>query len=68
MGEEPAHQPRVQAKAAYDDRFLYLIWKVEDKFVLNCRYGGWNDQRINAALALAHSLYDGPIDLTPLRG
>jgi hypothetical protein len=34
MGEEPAHQPRVQAKAAYDDRFLYLIWKVEDRFVL----------------------------------
>src|SRR3954470_3814521 len=34
MGEEPAHQPKVQAKAAYDDHFLYLIWKVEDKFVL----------------------------------
>ena len=34
MGEEPAHQPKVQAKAAYDDHYLYLIWKVEDKFVL----------------------------------
>src|SRR6266550_8503321 len=34
MGEEPAHQPKVQARAAYDDQFLYLIWKVEDKFVL----------------------------------
>ena len=34
MGEEPAHQPKVQAKAAYDDQYLYLIWKVEDKFVL----------------------------------
>jgi hypothetical protein len=34
MGEEPAHQPKVQVKAAYDDEFLYLIWKVEDRFVL----------------------------------
>jgi hypothetical protein len=34
MGDEPAHQPKVQAKAAYDDDYLYIIWKVEDKFVL----------------------------------
>jgi hypothetical protein len=34
MGEEPAHQPKVQAKAAYDDHSLYLIWKVEDRYVL----------------------------------
>lgn len=34
MGEEPAHQPKVQAKVAYDDQFLYLIWKVDDRFVL----------------------------------
>jgi hypothetical protein len=34
MGQEPAHQPKVQAKLAYDDRYLYLIWKVEDQFVL----------------------------------
>jgi hypothetical protein len=34
MGEEPAHQPKVQAKAAYDDHFLYVIWKVGDRFVL----------------------------------
>jgi hypothetical protein len=34
MGQEPAHQPKVQAKAAYDDHFLYLIWKVEDQYVL----------------------------------
>jgi Carbohydrate-binding family 9 len=34
MGEEPAHQPKVQAKVAYDDGFLYLIWRVEDKYVL----------------------------------
>lgn len=34
MGKEPAHQPKAQAKAAYDDHFLYLIWKVEDQYVL----------------------------------
>lgn len=34
MGEEPAHQPKVQAKVAYDDQALYLIWKVEDRYVL----------------------------------
>lgn len=34
MGDEPAHQPKAQARAAYDDQFLYLIWKVEDKYVL----------------------------------
>ena len=34
MGEEPAHQPTVQAKAAYDDHYLYVIWKVEDHYVL----------------------------------
>lgn len=33
MGEEPAHQPKAQAKAAYDDQAIYLIWKVEDKYV-----------------------------------
>jgi hypothetical protein len=37
MGEEPAHQPRVRAKAAYDDHFLYVIWNVEDRFVLGRR-------------------------------
>src|SRR5262245_4316751 len=34
MGEEPAHQPKVQARTAYDDHFLYVIWKVDDKYVL----------------------------------
>jgi hypothetical protein len=34
MGEEPVHQPKVQAKAAYDDQYVYLIWKVEDRYVL----------------------------------
>lgn len=34
MGAEPEHQPRVQAKIAYDDQYLHLIWKVEDRYVL----------------------------------
>lgn len=34
MGEEPTHQPQVLVKAAYDDQSLYLIWKVEDNYVL----------------------------------
>jgi 2-methylcitrate dehydratase PrpD len=41
---------------------------IEDKFVLNCRHGGWSNERANTALALARKLYDGPIDLEPLRG
>ena len=41
---------------------------IEEKFVLNCRHGGWSDERANAALTLARKLYDGPIDLEPLRG
>jgi 2-methylcitrate dehydratase PrpD len=40
---------------------------IEDKFALNCRYGGWEDARIAAALKVTKSLYDGPIDLTELR-
>lgn len=34
MGEEPAHQPKAQCKVAYDDQSLYVIWKVEDRYVL----------------------------------
>jgi 2-methylcitrate dehydratase PrpD len=41
---------------------------VEEKFVLNCRHSGWSAARIDAALALARRLYDGAIDLGPLRG
>ena len=33
MGSEPEHQPQVQVRAAYDDDALYLIWKVEDRYV-----------------------------------
>lgn len=34
MGAKPAHQPKVQARVAYDDHNVYIIWKVEDKYVL----------------------------------
>lgn len=33
MGEKPDHFPKVQAKMAYDDEFIYLIWKVDDQYV-----------------------------------
>lgn len=33
MGEKPEHFPEVQAKLAYDDKNLYLIWRVDDQYV-----------------------------------
>jgi 2-methylcitrate dehydratase PrpD len=39
-----------------------------DKFALNCRHGGWSEQKTTAALNLARTLYDGGIDLKELRG
>ncbi len=41
---------------------------IEEKFTLCCRHGGWDDARIAAALKLAHTLYDGRVDLAALRG
>jgi len=41
---------------------------IEEKFVLNARHGGWDDARIEGVLALLSKLYNGPIDLKPLRG
>jgi 2-methylcitrate dehydratase PrpD len=41
---------------------------IEDKFALNCRHGGWSEQKTQAALTLARTLYDGAIDLKELRG
>ena len=32
-GKEPAHLPRVQAKLAYDATALYVIFRVEDRYV-----------------------------------
>ena len=33
MGEEPEHRPNVLAKLAWDDDSLYLIFRVEDRYV-----------------------------------
>ena len=41
---------------------------IEEKFALCCRYGGWDRDRIDAALALTRRLYQGRLDLTSLRG
>ncbi len=40
---------------------------IEQKFALNCRHGGWNEQQTTAALKFALTLYDGSIDLKELR-
>jgi 2-methylcitrate dehydratase PrpD len=41
---------------------------IEEKFRLNARHGGWNEQRANAALALLEKLFDGKLSLASLRG
>jgi hypothetical protein len=41
---------------------------IEDKFTLNALHGGWEAARAEAALKLARSLYDSPIDLRALKG
>ena len=41
---------------------------IAEKFALNARHGGWDDKRSAAALKLLAKLYDGKIDLAPLRG
>ena len=41
---------------------------IEDKFVLNCRHGGWDDGTTKAALRLAQIAVRWPIDLKELRG
>jgi len=33
MGEKPDHRPKVQAKLAYDDKAVYVIYRVEDRYV-----------------------------------
>ncbi|HPS54877.1 MAG TPA: carbohydrate-binding family 9-like protein, partial [Sedimentisphaerales bacterium] len=34
MGKEPEHKPDTRAKLLYDEKFLYVIFKVEDNYVL----------------------------------
>ena len=33
MGQKPEHFPKVQAKLLYDEKFVYVIFHVEDRFV-----------------------------------
>ena len=33
MGEKPKYLPRTQAKLLYDDKFVYVIFRVEDRYV-----------------------------------
>jgi len=33
MGPKPKYAPKAQAKVLYDDRFVYVIFRVEDKYV-----------------------------------
>jgi 2-methylcitrate dehydratase PrpD len=41
---------------------------IVDKFALSVRHGGWDEARANTALKVLDRLYDGAIDLAPLRG
>ena len=41
---------------------------IEEKFLLNARHGGWSDERSNDVLKAMRGLFDGPVDLTALRG
>ena len=41
---------------------------IEDKFRLNAKHGGWSEARAAEALKLIGGLFDGPVNLAPLRG
>jgi 2-methylcitrate dehydratase PrpD len=41
---------------------------IEEKFLLNARHGGWSEQRAAAALKSIAGLFDGPVELSELRG
>jgi 2-methylcitrate dehydratase PrpD len=41
---------------------------IKEKFLLNVRRGGWSDARAAAALGLIAGLFDGRVNLEPLRG
>ena len=41
---------------------------IEDKFILNARHGGYDAERVPAALKIAATLFEGRIDLSALRG
>lgn len=33
MGDEPEHKPKTQVKLLYDDKFIYVFFRVEDKYI-----------------------------------
>lgn len=37
MGDKPDHFPRVQARLAYDDQYIYVIFRVDDQYVRSIR-------------------------------
>jgi 2-methylcitrate dehydratase PrpD len=41
---------------------------IEEKFILNVRHGGWDGRRGDAVLKRLAAMYNGKIDLAPLRG
>jgi 2-methylcitrate dehydratase PrpD len=42
--------------------------EIEAKFRANCEHGGWPRERAERFLAGVRRFFDGPLDLTPLRG
>ena len=41
---------------------------IEEKFLLSCRHGGWDEKKTEIAMKAARALYQGQIDLKPFRG
>jgi len=41
---------------------------IEQKFLLNCKHGGWSEARAAEALKLIGGLFKGPVNLAALRG
>jgi 2-methylcitrate dehydratase PrpD len=41
---------------------------IEQKFMLNCKHGGWSDSKAAEALKLIGGLFKGPVNLATLRG
>src|SRR6516164_9392950 len=41
---------------------------LSEKFMLNAKHGGWNEARAKAALQLIAGLFDGPVELSEMRG
>lgn len=42
MGDDPEHRPGVQAKVAYDEDAIYVIYRVEDQYV-RCAFTEYQD-------------------------